>query len=475
MRCNLPMRAAVLVAALLSPPLLAGDAATERRWPQFRGPGGRGIAHGTIPLRWSATENVLWRTPIPGRGHSSPVVWDELVFLTTAIEGEVVPGAKAPYHFRKGGEFVHPDSVGADRRHRLDVLAIDSSTGAVRWSRTAHEGLVYDDRHRAGSYASPTCVTDGETVYAYFGSEGVFAYDFAGELAWRRDIGDLKTFGMSVGTSPILWRDLVIVQADAEDGSDSFLIGLDKRTGTEMWKTSRRPIQVSWTTPAIAEDGRGGAQLLANGWEMVAAYDPASGRELWRVPGMDSNTVQMPLHGDGLAFFAAGHPRKIVMAVRLGPDAAPALAPDAPAGAERVAWTYGKGTGYVPTNLLHDGLLYLVNDSGTLTCLDASTGAVVYEGGRVEAPGNVMASLVAGGGRILIVNRDGDATVVAAGRLHRVLATNSIDEAVYATPALAGARLFLRGERHLYAIAAEEPPRRLGAPTASGSSAGRRR
>ncbi len=137
-----------------------------------------------VPLHWSPTENIVWQVEIEGRGHSSPVVWNDLVFLTTAVEGEVVPGAKAPYHFRKGRDFVHPDSVGADRRHRLEVIAIDAATGAVRWSRTAYEGLVYDDRHRVGSYASPTCATDGKTLIAYFGSEGVFAYDFAGTLLW---------------------------------------------------------------------------------------------------------------------------------------------------------------------------------------------------------------------------------------------------------------------------------------------------
>src|SRR5688572_11207074 len=191
----------------------AADAAAQQ-WPQLRGPAGRGIATGGVPIHWSPTENVAWRTEIAGRGHSSPVVWNDLVFLTTAIEGEVVPGARAPTHFRKGHEnWVHPDSVGADRRHRLEVIAIDAKTGAVRWSRTAYEGLVYDDRHREGSYASPTCATDGETLIAYFGSEGVFAYDFDGKLLWTRDVGDIKSFGMSVGSSPILLGNLVILQA----------------------------------------------------------------------------------------------------------------------------------------------------------------------------------------------------------------------------------------------------------------------
>jgi outer membrane protein assembly factor BamB len=388
---------------------------------------------------------VRWRTAIEGRGHSSPVVWNDLVFLTTAVEGEVVPGAKAPYHFRKGRDFVHPDSVGADRSHRLDVIAIDAETGSVRWSRTAHEGVVYDDRHRVGSYASPTCATDGETLIAYFGSEGVFAYDFAGTRKWSRDVGDIKSYGMGVGSSPILAGDLVIVQADAEDGTDSYLIALDRRTGEEVWKTSRRPIQMSWTTPMIAAAPGGGEQILANGFELVAGYDLASGRELWRAGGMESNAVQVPLAGSGLAIFCAGHPRKITMAVKLG-------ASGDVTGSDQVAWTYPKGTGYIPTNLLYDGYLYLVNDSGTLTCLDPVTGALVYEGGRAEAQGQVMASLLAVDGKILTVNRDGDATFVKAGPVHEIVATSSIEEPVYATPAIAGNTIYLRGERHLYAI-----------------------
>jgi outer membrane protein assembly factor BamB len=204
---------------------------------------------------------------------------------------------------------------------------------------------------------------------------------------------------------------------------------------------------MSWTTPLVAAAPGGGMQILANGFELVAGYDPASGRELWRAGGMDSNAVQMPLAGDGIAIFSAGHPRKLTMAVRLGETGDLT-------GSASIAWTYPKGTGYIPTNLLYDGYLYLTNDSGTLTCLEPATGKVIYEGGRVEAPGQVMASLLAVDGRILMVNRDGDATFVKAGPVHEVLATSSIDEAVYATPAIVGDRIYLRGEQHLFAIAA---------------------
>ncbi len=222
----------LIVASLATSLTAASESDAEAdRWPQFRGPGGRGIAQSSVPLHWSATENVLWKIEIEGRGHSSPVIWDDLVFVTTAIEGEKIPGAKAPFHFRKGGEFLHPESVGADRRHRLEVIAVDVRTGAVRWRRTASDSRVYDNRHRNGSYASPTPVLDADAIYAYFGSQGVYAFDIEGRPLWKRDIGDIGSFGMSVGTSPILWRDLLIVQADMEGGSESFMIALDKKTG----------------------------------------------------------------------------------------------------------------------------------------------------------------------------------------------------------------------------------------------------
>ena len=191
-----------------------------------------------MPVEWSPTRNIAWKTAIPGRGHSSPIVWNDRVFLTTAIEGEVVPGAQAVKHMDQGKEFLHPDSVAADRHHTFNVLALDANSGKVLWEQTSYAGIVYDARHRQGSVAAPTPVTDGKRVYAFFGPEGVYAYELDGRLAWKTSVGKIATLGLGVGTSPILYGSLLILQCDDDDGQKSFIAALD--TGSERKCGGRR-------------------------------------------------------------------------------------------------------------------------------------------------------------------------------------------------------------------------------------------
>jgi outer membrane protein assembly factor BamB len=429
--------------------ILAGTAvfaaeADRTAWPQWRGPGGSGVAQpGDVPLEWDAAsgKNIQWKTEIEGRGHSSPVVWGDRIFLTTAIEGEAIPGAKAPPHLLGGEEFKHPDALGADRRHTLKVIAVDAASGRTVWSQVAYDGAMYDDRHKASSYASPTVATDGERVYAYFGSPGLFVYDLAGKQMWSRDVGDIKTIGMGVGTSPIVAGELIVLQADEDEGKESFLVALDRKDGREVWRVAR-PIQASWTTPIVVKDPSGTEELITAGNEHIIAYEPATGRERWRIEGLQSNAIHVPLHGDGMVYVTAGYPEKVLKALELAGGGKP----------PRVAWTYNKGIAYVASNLLYDGRVYLTSDNGILTCLDAKTGSLVYEGGRAPAQGSYVASLVAVGDKILMVSRDGDAGWIKAGPQHEVIAQASVDEPVYATPAIAGDRIFIRGERHLFAI-----------------------
>jgi outer membrane protein assembly factor BamB len=441
--------AIVLTTSLSTSGLAAAAGESEPdTWPQFRGPGGLAIATDAgVPHTFSASENVVWKTAIEGLGHSSPIVWGHRVFLTTAIEGDVVPGAAAPTHTFSGEEFKHPDAVGADRAHTFKVIAVDAQTGRVLWSQVAFEGRVYDDRHKASSYASPTPVTDGQRVYAYFGSEGIFAYDLDGKLVWSRDIGDIKSVGLGIGTSPVLFGDALIVQADEDSGDQSFIIALDRRTGEPLWRKPRA-VQASWSTPLVVTGEQ--PQLVTSGNELIISYDPRNGEELWRARGLDSNAIHVPLlvsRPDGdLVIVSAGYPQKVVKAFRLDQRG------DSTAKDDAAVWTYAKGTAYVPTNLLYAGHLYLLNDSGILTCLDAATGDVLYEGGRPPEGGRYTASPIVVDGQILLVNGDGDAHFVRAGPVFEVLSTGTIDERVYATPAVAGGRLFLRGERHLFAI-----------------------
>ena len=262
---------------------------------------------------------------------------------------------------------MHPDSVAADRKHTFKVLALDAKDGKTVWEQTAYEGPVYDARHRASSFAGPTPATDGKMVFAYFGPEGLYAYGVDGKLAWKV-VEHFPTLGMGTGTSPVLYENLVIIQRDEDNGERSAIVAYDKRTGKEAWRTKRN-VQISWATPVLVDTGRR-VELVTNATEFVIAYDPATGKELWRSRGVESNAIHTPLAGHGLVFVTAGYPEKKVIALRPG---------DVPA-AERVAWEYAKGTGYVISNILYGDYLYLFTDNGIVTCLDPKTGAVKYRG-----------------------------------------------------------------------------------------------
>ena len=421
------------------------EKAAAGNWPQWRGPDGSGISNEkNLPAEWSPTKNIKWKTAIDGRAHSSPIVWGNRVFLTTAVEGTVVPGAKAVKHTVEGGkEFLHPDSVGADKKHTFKVISIDRDTGKIAWQATAWEGTPYDNRHRKSSYAASTPATDGKLVYAFFGTEGLYAYDFKGKLAWKADLGKLGTVGMGTGTSPILFDNLVIVQADEENGEASFIVAVDKKTGKEAWRTPRK-VQVSWSTPLLVRTSTR-AELIASGTEAVIAYDPATGKELWRHKGVESNAIPSPVANNDMVFLVAGFPAKVAMAIKLGQSGDLTGTPN-------VAWTYAKGTAYVPSPILYGDYLYLTTDRGILTAIDAKTGEVKYEGGRIPIPATFTASPVAFEGKILMTSEDGDTFIVKAGPKHEVIGTNSVGEPVYASPAIADGRIFIRGEKNLYCI-----------------------
>jgi len=424
--------------------LAAAVAAEDANWPQWRGPRRNGVSNETgLPLEWSATENVLWKTAIEGRGHSSPVVWGDRIFVTTDIEGEAIDGASAPKHIRDGEVYLHPDSQSGDRRHTLKVVALDAGSGAILWSRTAHDGRVFDNRHRVNTYASPTAVADGERVYVYFGSEGLQAYDFEGALVWSKDLGDLPSWGHGQGTSPLLYRDVLILQVDKNQGEGSFIAAFDRATGREVWRTPRRE-RINYSSPLLVET-RARAEVVTTSYDVVISYDPATGSELWRSEGFLGNAVPSPVASENTVFVVSGYPDKVSRAIRI-----PRREAESPA----VLWEYKKGSGYTPSPLLYDGYLYLVSDKGMLTCLEPETGTVVYEGGRFPMPSFVRASPVAWEDKILLAGEEGDLVVVQAGPIHKVLAVNSVGEPIIASPAIASGRLYLRGASHLYAIGA---------------------
>jgi outer membrane protein assembly factor BamB len=418
--------------------------AANGNWPAWRGPEGSGISYErNLPDEWTVEKNILWKTPIAGRGHSSPIIWGKRIFLTTAIEGPVVPGAKATTHVLDGKEWAHPESVGADRSHTFKVIALDRDSGRILWEQTAWQGTPYDNRHRKSSYAASTPATDGQRVYAFFGAEGLYAYDMNGKLAWKADLGKLGTAGMGTGTSPVIYKNLVIVQADEEEGANSFIVGLDSKTGKQIWRTPRK-IQASWTTPLLIDTGKR-TELITVGNELIVSYDPATGKEIWRSKGVESNAIPSPVASRETVYVSAGSPVKTAFAIRLGGSGDLT-------NSKSIIWKYAKGTAYVPSPIYYDGNVYLMTDRGILTCLDAVTGEVRYEGGRPPVPATFTASPVAFDGKILLTSEDGDTFVVKAGPKHEIIRTNTIGEPVYASPAIAEGKIFIRGEKNVYAI-----------------------
>lgn len=425
----------------LAIPFLILLPAMAENWPQFRGPASQGISsEANLPSLWTPEKNIAWKTELPGTGHSSPVIWGKRVFLTTSIEGPADPQVKPPKHSINGEDFVHPQWAGGGRKVTLKLLALDATSGRILWDRTVYDAPIADYRHQANTYASPTPVTDGKYVVASFGGEGIYCYDLDGNRVWSTQLGPFNQIGMGAGTSPALHEDLVFLQWDVKDnGEGSFLVALNKRTGKEVWRVPRK-IRSTWSTPVIARGGNRD-ELIASGAENVVAYDPRTGRELWAVEGVESNAVPSPVVGHGIVIASAGSEAKRAIAIRLGEK------PE-----QRIAWTYNKGTAYVPSPILYGDYVYLVTDRGLLTCLDARTGELRYEGRRVPVPARFMASPVAFDGKIFLTSDEGETFVIRAGPDYEVLGTNKLGEGVHASPAISGGAIYIRGDKHLFCI-----------------------
>jgi outer membrane protein assembly factor BamB len=393
-------------------------APSAQYWPQWRGPLGSGEAPAAKPpLEWGAGRNVSWKVEVPGVGKSSPIVWKDLLVLTTAI-----PAGPA---------------------QQFTVLALNRKDGSVRWKRVVRTEPPHEGTHRDGTYASGSALTDGTRIYAFFGSRGLYALDLDGRVLWEKDFGDMRTrLGFGEGSSAALHGNTLVVNWDHE--GEDFIAGLDSATGKEKWRKGRDE-PTTWTTPHIVMHG-GRAQAVVGGTNRVISYDVQTGEQLWQAPGLTANVIPTPVSGNGMLFATSGFRGSALHAIRLSEAkgdirASPAL-----------AWSYDRDTPYVPSPLLYNGALYfLKSNSGILTCLDAASGAVHYTE-RLEAVPNVYASPVAADGRVYVVGRDGTTAVLAAGPRPQLLATNRLDEAMDASPALVDRDIYLRGVRHLYRI-----------------------
>ncbi len=436
--------------------LLATPASGGDDWPSFRGAHASGVAPAgrNLPLKWDVESgrNIAWRFRVPGLAHSSPVVWGDVLYVTSAIS------SRADASF-KPGLYGDGDASDDSSTHRWNLYAIDKRTGAVLWQRTAFEGEPREKRHIKSTYASASPATDGRHVVAFFGSQGLFVYTAAGELVWSKDLGhlnvgayDLPSYEWGSASSPVLWNDRVIVQCDTQ--GDSFVAAFDLETGRELWRSMRDELP-SWGTPTVISSAAR-TEVVTNGSNFIRGYDVADGRELWRLGGSSKITAPMPIFADGLIIVASGRaPERPIFAVRPGAEGDITLAEGR--GSNRsVAWSWVRRGSYMPTPLAYEARLYVLSNQGVFDCYDLKSGSEVYRTRIAHGGLGFSASPVVADDRIYLPSEDGQVFVIRAGPEYELLANNDLGEPIMATPAISGTTLFIRARDHLYAISKSE-------------------
>jgi outer membrane protein assembly factor BamB len=420
-------------------------------WPSFRGPSASGVADGErLPDRWDVAggKHIRWKTPIPGLAHSSPVVAGDRVFVTTAVS------SKGAATFKPG---LYGDGTASEDRssHQWKVIALDRQTGKVLWERVAFEGEPREKRHIKATYANQTPATDGRVVVAFFGSQGLYAYDVAGKKLWERDLGrlnagayDIPSYEWGNASSPIIYKDRVIVQCDTHEAS--FLMALDLKTGRTLWKTDRTELP-SWGTPTVYAAGSR-PEVVTNASNFIRGYDPDTGKELWRLGGSSKITAPTPVFTKDLVIVASGRgPERPIFAIRPGGTGDLTLA-EGQSASNAIAWSKrGRGP-YMPTPIIYQGYVYVLANQGILDCYELATGREIYRERVPHHGSGFSASPVASDGRLFLPSEDGDVFVIRTGPTFGLVATNTTGELVMATPAVAHRTLFVRTEKHLLAI-----------------------
>ncbi len=421
------------------------------QWPQFRGPAASGVSEGAeTPIEWNVeqSEGVLWKRPVPGLGHSSPVIWGDRIFLTTAIDTEKESSLKV-------GLYGSVMPVTDDAKQIWKVLCYEKDSGRLLWEQAAHRGEPRSPRHPKASHANSTPATDGRHVIAFFGSEGLFCYDMDGELLWKKDLGllDAGFFRAAeaqwgYAASPVIHEGKVIVQCDVL--REQFLAAFDIADGGEIWRTKRDDYP-TWSTPAVYTGGTR-EQVIVNGFKHIGGYDLDTGKELWRMRGGGDIPVPTPVFGHGLIFISNSHGgASPIYAIR--PDATGDISlNEGEESNEFVVWGHPRGGSYLPTPLVHGDYLYVCRDNGVLSCYSAATGRRHYEQRLGGGRSGFTPSMVASSGRIYVTSEDGDVYVLQAGPSFRLLARNQMGEVCMATPAISEGRLYYRTRSHLVAI-----------------------
>jgi outer membrane protein assembly factor BamB len=454
----------ILVPSLIATALLPifsshAASAADENWPQWRGPMANGVAPGgNPPTTWSESTNVKWKIKLPGSGSATPVVWGDRIFIQAAVptgrKMDAPAAAAEPANAstnaapegrpRRGGGM----GMGGEKPtefYQFTLLCLDRQTGKILWQKIVREEVPHEGfRPNEGSFASSSPMTDGKSVYAYFGSHGLYCYDFDGNLKWQKDLGKLRIkMGFGEGSSAALSGDTIVVNWDHENGS--FIAALDKNSGNELWR-EKRDEQTSWATPLIvSHDGKG--EIVTDASNKIRCYDLATGKLLWECGGLTANVIPSPVADDTTVYATSGFRGNALLAIRLG------HAGDV-TGTDAIAWHRDKGTPYVPSPMLYGShLYYFNNNNGMISCVDTKTGNALVDSERLEDLKNVYASPVGAGGRVYLVGRNGVTIVIKDSDKLEILATNKLDESFDASPAIAGKELFLRGHEYLYCIA----------------------
>jgi len=418
----------------------------EKNWPQWRGPYANGVApYGNPPVEWSENKNIKWKIQLPGLGHATPVIWDNQIFVVSAINtGKTVDPDEGKQTRAKRS--LAPFTMGTSNIYQFVIYAINRSDGQILWQRTAREELPHEGVQKTATWASCSPVTDGEHVYAFFGSKGLFCYDMAGNLIWEKDLGNLNIkANWGEGSSPVLYGNNIIINWDHQDQSS--LIVLDKKTGNEIWKVARDE-KTSWSTPLIV-DNNGQQQIITNASSRVRSYDLANGELLWESSGGSAEVIPSPVAADDMVYIMSGG---IMLANYLQAIKFTEATGDI-ADSKALVWTHDKDTPYVSSPLLYDDKLYfLKSNDGTLACFNADSGDEYFSRKRQKGFGSVYASPVGAGGKIFISSRNGSTLVVKHGNQYEVLAVNKLDDSFSASPVVVDNELYLRGEKNLYCI-----------------------
>lgn len=426
----------------------AASTSAQGNWPEWRGPEGTGVApNARPPIKWSESENVKWKKELPGTGSSSPIVWGDTVFIQAAIatgkkvESAATPQAEEP---QQGGRRRVGGGPKPTEAFQFVLLAIDRGTGEIKWQKVAREEVPHEAHHRDHGFSSHSPVTDGQHVIAYFGSRGLYCYDMNGTLKWSQDLGKMQTkMSFGEGSSPALHGNVVVVNWDHE--GEDFIVAFNKATGQELWREPRDE-DTTWATPLIVEHN-GQAQIVTGGTRKVRSYDLKTGKQLWETKGLTQNVIPTPVAAGDMVYVMSGFRGNALYAIRLGKTGDLS-------DSDAIVWSHDKSTPYVPSPLLYGNRLYFFQDRvGILSCFDAKTGQPIIDAERIEGLRNVYASPVGANGHIYMVDRDGTTVVMKHADKVEIVATNPLNDAIDASPAIVGNEIFLRSQKYLYCLA----------------------